>query len=104
MTETVNEGLIRMARERMEQDSETAGFPKSTAAPLVSIPITDSEALSADEAKNLVSMTFMSRTTHTRPHVVSVGFDGMVWCICQSTTPCWGIKAFCRLTGRPVYQ
>lgn len=101
----MTEELRRQAARMMDEDRETAGFSsKSNPAPNVTIPIADSEALDKAEAANLVSMTFMSRTDGKRPHVVSVDFSGMVTCICQSMTPCWATKAFCRVTGRPLYH
>lgn len=105
MSETAREGLRRMAQEAMERDAQ-AGFGHATPAPLVTIPTEAPERLTEQEAKLLLSMTFESRSEgqRTRPHVVSVDFTGVVTCICRASTPCWGVKAFCRITGRPVYQ
>ena len=102
MSETAQEGMRRMAKEMMERDAATAGYTKP--APLVTVPDGPPAPLDDKEAGLVLSMTFMSRSEGTRPHVVSVGFDGMVNCVCQAKTPCWAIKAFCRITGRPVYH
>lgn len=98
----MTDDMKRRAREMMEQDARTAGYTKPS--PLVTVPNADSVPLEPKEQALVLSMTFMSRSEGTRPHVVSVGFDGMVNCICQAKTPCWAIKAFCRVTGRPVYH
>lgn len=104
MSETSREGLRRIAQEQMARDAETAGFGRATPAPLVSIPQDEPDRLTEQEAKHLLSMTFESRSENYRPHVVSVDFHGVVTCICRAQTPCWAVKAFCRVTGRPVYQ
>lgn len=93
--------MRRMAKEMMERDAGTAGYTKPT--PLITVPNADSVPLSEQEAGLVISMTFMSRSESVRPHIVSVGFDGVAWCTCRANTPCWAIKAFCRVTGRPVY-
>jgi hypothetical protein len=59
-------------------------------------------ALSDEEATHLVSMTFRSRSENAQPHVVTVGYDDIPRCICRATHPCWGVKAFCAVTGRPT--
>lgn len=94
--------LRRRAKEMMERDAETAGYTKP--APLVTVPNATPVPFDEKEAGLVLSITFMSRSENTRPHVVTVGFTGMVSCICQASTPCWAIKAFCKATGRPVFH
>lgn len=102
----MTDDLRRQARAMMDRDAETAGMPRqrTSPAPLVTVPTEDAGTLTVEEAPALLSATFMSRTGGTRPHVVAVGFDGVAWCTCQARTPCWALKAFCRVTGRLVYQ
>lgn len=98
----MTDDMRRMAREMMEKDAETAGYTKP--APLVTMPDATPLPLDEKEAGLVIGMVFMSRSESVRPHVVSVGFDGMVNCVCQAKTPCWAIKSFCRVTGRPLYH
>jgi hypothetical protein len=86
----------------MDDDAQTAGLARP--APLVTVPNADPLPLDEKEAPLVLSMTFMSRSGSVRPHVVTVGIDGMVNCICRASTPCWAIKTFCRCTGRPIYH
>lgn len=95
--------LRAQARRMMDADAATAGFGKSTPAPNVSIPSDAPGALEVTEAEHVLSITFTSRNDRPRPHVASLGYDGVVTCTCQATVPCWAVKAFCRITGRRVY-
>lgn len=56
--------------------------------------------LNEQEATLLVSAVFRSRSENSQPHVVSVGYDGIVTCTCRATNPCWAVKGFCAMTGR----
>jgi hypothetical protein len=97
----MTDDMRRMAKQMMEADAETAGYTKP--APLVTMPNATPLPLDEKEAGLVLSMTLMSRTESIRPHIVSVGYDGVAWCTCRAKTPCWAIQAFCRVTGRPVY-
>lgn len=56
---------------------------------------------SATEAVDfIVSITFTSRKDRPQPHVVSLGFDGLLHCTCQASYPCWAKKAFAAITNR----
>ena len=90
--------MRRMAAEMMKRDSDTAG----TAQPehLVSVAFEKVGVLADAEAMALVSMTFMSRTGGSTPHVVTVGADGTVVCTCRASRACWAKLAMCRVTGR----
>jgi hypothetical protein len=98
----MTDDMRRMAREMMEKDAATAGYTKP--APLVTVPDATPLPLDEKEAGLVLSITFMSRSENTRPHVVTVSYDGMVNCICRASVPCWAIKSFCRITGRPIYH
>lgn len=75
---------------------------RSTPAPAVRPEPGVREPLDEEAADHLVSMTFRSRTDNQQPHVVSVGYDGVVYCTCRATHACWAVKAFTALTGRPT--
>lgn len=77
-------------------------YKRPTPAPLVHAEPGERIALLADAATHLVSMTFTSRSDNPQPHVVTVGYDDIPRCTCRASNPCWAVKGFCGVTGRPT--
>jgi hypothetical protein len=67
--------------------------------PRVTFEPSERQALDAEAAENLVSMTFKSRSGSTQPHIVTLHADGSVTCTCPASNPCWGSLAFRKVKG-----
>lgn len=86
-------------RLRVVAQEELERLQRGEPTPLVSIEPAERLPLDEEAAKQLISMTFVSRTGGIRPHIVVAHFGNELTCSCQSTSPCWAIAAYKRVAG-----
>jgi len=86
----------------MTAEQELDALAKGKPTPMVTYDEAELLPLHRDDAKQLVSATFMSRTGDTRPHIVTLRPDGVVQCTCEAYGPCWAQRAFRMIVGMYV--
>lgn len=88
--------------ERASAQRELMRLSRGETTPLVTPEPVEREILDDDAAKQLISMTFVSRTEGRQvPHIVTKHFGGTLACTCQANPEhgCWATKAFKRVAG-----